>query len=216
MSLFCTHFAMRTALLLGFLLSPSLVRAQMSLEDIKGQLEAGASELDEVDTLLADPDQNRRIAAMQLLLKSGNPLFERRAREAGLLSSDPDMRVAALKAVLEAGNPFKITLNLGDLDEDLRQAWSQRLSGEGPFSDNGRAVTLTFQIGGYNESLKCYPLLANSNVCALVLAGSEIALPWTFYSTMNGLLRLDESGQLVGEVSYSRGGTVSAVASLID
>jgi len=138
------------ALLVSFLAfaSAGSARAQMSIDDIEAAVENGTDELSRVDALLADPDQNRRIAGIQLLLASGNPLYVKRAREAGLLSSDPDMQLAALKATLDAGGGIQMVFDLANLPADALKAWQAVIADYGSMSIDGKTGTVTYDLRG--------------------------------------------------------------------
>ena len=72
------------AAICAFVLIGGGVQAQTLLADIENALGGRASELGRVEELLSDSDPHKRIAAMELLLDSGDPQFIRKAREFGL------------------------------------------------------------------------------------------------------------------------------------
>jgi hypothetical protein len=195
------------------------IAAQTSIEDIEAALGSKTDEMARVDAILASPDANARIAGMELLLASGNPVFVRRAKEVGLFSSDPLMREAALKAILDAGGSITFELDTSALDSDQVERWIARLSDQGPVATDRSRITLTFQVGPYDDNSNCYMIL-NTNRCFLTLQGSSVALTWWFYNDMQGRVSLDAEGQLSGELTLAENrawrGTVPVVSRLLD
>lgn len=185
----------QVAILCLFLIMPMLAasaNAQQSLSEIKEKLGQRASELEEVDQMLANPDKNQRIAAMELLLASGNPVFVNRAKEAGLFSSDPEMRNAALKAIFDSGGPFRIVFDFsGKSDEDHGiKDWS----GDVIWNPDTKLGRLVFTVQPYNKEKQCWE--SSGRNCAIYLTGTTVSLrDWRYAS---GSLELDNSGRLVG------------------
>lgn len=194
----------RTSILfLGLYLAAALpAGAQMSLSDIKAKLGEKTSELEEVDALLANPDRNQRLAAMELLLQSGNPTFIKRAKEIGLFSSDPEMQVSALRAIFEGGGPFKIEFTLTD-DENARNGIIRWLDwAKGNWQTDGKLGSWTFQTDKYDAKDRCWKFKGNKN-CALILSGNTVLLQdWTYGS---GSLQLDSEGSLLGSFRHTNG-----------
>lgn len=205
----------------AFFLSAGMtgVLAQMSIDDIEAALKGKTDEMTRVDAILADPDANARIAGMELLLASENPVYVRRAKEVGLLSSDPAMREAALKAMLDAGGAMTFALDTSALSDDQMERWLNRLSNQGPVAADKSAITLTFQLGPFDAKTNCYVIL-NTTKCFLTRDGSSLALTWWFYSDMQGRVSLDNEGQLVGELTFSENanwrGTVPVLVQLLN
>ncbi|WP_181701600.1 hypothetical protein [Chthonobacter albigriseus] len=126
--------------------------------------------------MLRDPDANTRITAMSAMISSGNPVLVRRARQAGLTSSDPDMRATALKAVFDAGGPFRVVLDLSKADEKTTRV-REWLSGVGETaSADGQSASFLLSADAYDPDAKCWKA-PNSSYCAIVLAGETITLP---------------------------------------
>jgi hypothetical protein len=197
------------------ILATSPASAQVSLDEIESQLEAGASDLDRVDELLAAEDANRRIAAMEMLLKSGNPLFIRRAQQVGLLSSDPDMQLAALKATLDGGGPLRLEVDLSKLEDDALTDWTDFLGDYGTVSVDGTAGVIVFDVAGYSDDLKCHVLTDANNYCFAHISGNNVAFVIEHWSRTRGVARLGPDGALSGELGYD-GISVPLRVSLID
>lgn len=181
-------------------------RSQASLDEIEAALANRTTELDRVDKLLADQDRNRRVAAMEALLQSGNPVFVGRAKEVGLFSSDRELREAALKSVFDAGGPFRLLLSLAGRDEEKSHAmrWSTRFAS---VSDDGKTSSYSFGTSPYDEKAKCWKFQDNGN-CAFYLSGLSVSLVWP---SGRGDLTLDADGALTGSFIVD-GGTLASPA----
>jgi len=200
----------RIFLTLLSLISPTFALAQTSLDDITSQLESQKSELDEVDALLADPDKNRRIAAMELLLKSGNPVFVSRAKEVGLFSSDPEMQAAALKAIFDAGGPFRLVVDysgVADKDSGIKEWLSRR----GNWDDTAKTGVFLFTTQPYDPEKKCWRFPDDWS-CAIALSGLTVSLP--DWSRAEGIFELSSDGTLSGNFRTTSGNGVSLPAKI--
>lgn len=166
---------------------------QTTLKEIEEGLPEMTGELDRVDKILSDPNRNRRVAAMQAFLKSGNPVFVSRAKEVGLFSSDAEMREAALRAVFDAGGPFRLVLELNPAqeDKDTGRQWAVR---NGDLSADGATGAYSFGTLPFDKTERCWKFQHYAN-CALHLSGTTISLDW---SSGRGGLKLGTDGAMVG------------------
>jgi hypothetical protein len=168
-------------------------RSQDTLSEIKEKLAGKTSELAEVDQLLAHPDKNQRIAAMELLLRSGNPVFVQRAKETGLFSSDPEMQQAALTAVFDSGGPFRLVIDLsGSEDEEHNiKGWSNQLS----WNPESGTAEFVFRTTPFDPKAQCWKF-PESNVCAIYLSGATASIrDWHLAA---GSFQLGGDGRLSG------------------
>lgn len=173
--------------------------AQSSLADIMSELDARTSELEQVDALLGSPDPNRRFAAMELLMKSGNPAFVQRATEVGIFSSDEELKRSALRAVFDAGGPFRILINYAGSTDD-QNGIKQWLGSDGSWDDSSRIGTYVFRTQPFDEREQCW-LFVNSRACAFRIVGSVVSIDG--WNRATGTLELDAAGKLVGSFRYT-------------
>lgn len=168
--------------------------AETSLKEILDHLDAKTEEYNQVDQILASADRNKRIAAMELLLNSKNPVFIKRAKETGLFSSDAELQEAALKAIFESAGPFRLVLDLGDSDEEKTRGKSWAKNG-GSLSDDGRTATFSFRTDPFDSKENCWKFHGYPT-CAIYLTATTISLQdWT---TGSGTLKLGTDGTLSG------------------
>lgn len=181
-------------ILLGLAATPS--SAQLSLDDIEATVGGLSDEMARVDVLLAEPDQNKRLAAMEMLIKSGNPLYAQRARETGLFSSDKEMQRVALKAIFDAGGPFRIEVPVQGLNEDETRVRRWVLDNQGSLFDGDTKGQFLIYTSAYDEAEKCWKFKGKS-YCAFVQSGDHYVL--RDWGNFEGTVRLSTNGLLVGE-----------------
>ena len=187
-----------------FYVFPSIGFSQTSLADLKEQMDANSRELDEIDAMLGDLDPNRRSAAMNLLLGSGNTEFVKRAIEVGLLSSDARMRAAALEKTLETGGTFTLDIDLTEKDEEETKirGWLSRY-GNGSWDDETKKGTTVFRLGEFDPKQKCWVALTAKR-CALIVDGERVSLNRWDYSV--GQFTLADDGTLKGTFGFNYSG----------
>lgn len=188
--------------------------AQMSLDEIEASVGGMSDEMARVDALLAEPDQNKRLAAMKMLIQSGNPLYESRARETGLFSSEKEMQRVALAAIFDGGGPFRADFSLSGVDEDEAKIRSWIKYVGGTLFEDGKMGQVTIYTSAYDEERKCWPLKSNENHCAFTPTGDYYVLDWDM--SFRGTLALTTEAVLAGEGAYDGLGTVKLQINLVE
>lgn len=187
------------------------IRAETKLDDIVAAVNAGQSELDKVDALLADTNRNKRIAAMTLLLKSGNPTFVARAKEIGLTSADTEMQAAALAAIFDAGGPFKLVFDLSQTEDD-KDGVKDWVGGEGSWDEVSQRALFVFKTKPFDPKKKCWMPSHTDSYCAFTIVGRTISFgPWSYGV---GSFELSAEGKLVGTFRHSNGDYVPVTAEI--
>lgn len=191
----------RTLLALVFLASSaSHVAAQSTLDEIEASIGGRATELERVETLLSDPDPKRRIAAMEAVLKTGDPAFVRRAKEVGLFAADPQLRQIAVKAIFDAGGAFRIDTDAPS--KDSTKIHDLVIFHGGNVSADGGGTIQFVLTGDFNVENRCWTN-RNGN-CSIRQTGETVHLvDWSYGS---GSFQLDESGVLQGTMLYRGSG----------
>jgi hypothetical protein len=183
-------------------------QTQTSIADIAKRINGRADEIAQAERLLRDPDRNKRVAAMEALLKSGDPAFIQVAKAAGLTSSDPIMRAEAVKAVLDAGGTFVAEFTIPADDKDLTKIYDWLKVFKGSWSDDRRQGFFTFSVGAYNEEQKCWTFLGKNRACVLLMSGESVATgDWNFNITGSAVMQPDETGTLTGSFLVNGQGT---------
>ncbi|MDO8863131.1 HEAT repeat domain-containing protein [Haliea sp. E1-2-M8] len=190
------------------------VHAQVSLDDIEASIGGRVGELERVEQMLSHPEPNRRIAAMELLLKSGDPEFARKAREFGLFSDDHQLRQAAVRAIFDAGGAFRLETDAPS--DDSTKVVSVVQSFGGAVDSEGKGSIPFILSGEFDSKEVCWlRAAARTKQCALRPTGDSIHLADWNYTT--GEFKLDDEGSLRGFLLYRGSGQpVGARIPLLD
>lgn len=190
--------------------------ADSELDRIEAELGGRAGELERVRLLLADPDPDRRVAAMELLLQSDDDIYRQRAREFGLFSDDPTLRRTAVHAIFDAGGAFRIEMDPVSEDSTNTGEFLQRYRGSRDSAGNG-SVAFVLTPGFHAENV-CWT--DRDDVCRLQPIGDTIHLTsWRLSGgrVVTGDFELDNAGTLQGHVLIGGSGApVAARIPLVD
>jgi hypothetical protein len=175
----------------------------LTLSDLSAAVDVDASEIAGFRAALADPDPNRALAAMRILMASGEPLLVNLALEAGLSAPDGVMRKSAFEAYVATRPTLLAHAEIdGDFGEKFR-SWIELSGGSVASETTG---TLTLAIGPWDEDQRCY-LRAAQDTCQTRVADGQLSDVMSY--GIIGLV-LGEGGTLTGSVSHERsGGPVS-------
>ena len=94
------------------LFSPAPVYAQTSAAEMLEQARARSREMEELKAVLNGPDQNMRLAAFDVMVKSGDEAMRQVALDTGLASADPLMQAMAFKETILSLNRLVFTLEI--------------------------------------------------------------------------------------------------------
>ena len=89
----------------------------ISVEDLRAQIDERLTGLNEYEALLQDPDPARSMAAMEIMIGSGDPALERMALDHGLYSPNPAVRAAALTAFFGTMPVLEIRLDGAEVED---------------------------------------------------------------------------------------------------
>jgi len=92
------------------LLAAAAAGAQMSAEDLKRKIQERSKRIDEFRTLLNDPDQNTRLAALDVMLNSDDLAMREVAFGTCFNSAEQAMRVLCLKNKLAQMKTVAVTI----------------------------------------------------------------------------------------------------------
>lgn len=192
--------------------------AQSLLDDLESAVADRAGELARVDKLLMNPDPNNRIAAMEKLLGSGDPLYVQKAKEVGLFSADVRLRQAAIRSILNEGGSMRAEFDIPAGKSDLTAIydWLSRLKGS--WSEDGKTGYFSFGLGKYNSENDCWSW-PGSSACSLRLSGEKVSIAnWSGGSySATATMSLDDTGALTGPFLVNgSGNAVTVSVPLID
>ncbi|WP_306120788.1 MULTISPECIES: HEAT repeat domain-containing protein [unclassified Roseitalea] len=209
---------MRACLLVCFWLSLAMSASASSvLDEIEAQIGERSDELVRAERLLADPDPNRRIAAMEALLRSGDPVFVNKAKEVGLYSDDPRLRAAAIRAVLDAGGPMRAEFEIPADNSELTQIYDWLRMFKGSWTQDARTGYFSFVVGDFDAEQDCWKWHEGRN-CVFRMSGEKVmTADWSFNIVGTSVMELDDTGTLTGAFLVNgRGTPVTIRIPLID
>ncbi|WGW05331.1 hypothetical protein [Tropicibacter oceani] len=190
-----------------FIVSANDAAAQtISLQDFEAQVNQRAGTLSGYQSYLTDPDPQRAMAALQIMLESGDSTLVQMALSVGIYSADPNIRQAALKAFL-AGKPALDIFFDGSetVKEDQVEAYNALMRGyRGSVGANNRA-SLSLKVGEWSEESGCFVNLDAPEHCLLRVNATTVSL---YLVSWDGntphqwvVLELDDDGALTGTMT---------------
>jgi hypothetical protein len=192
--------------------APPLGAQSMSPEEILAEVEARVSAQNPYAALLNDPDPARSLAAMQVMLESGDADLIRMATEFGLLSPNPSVQRSAVQGILATGPNLTVRLEGGD-DEAFRSTVEDRLGGAVNAEDVGFA---TFPVGNFDATQSCYLWRGNTPCLIQISPEGYLIRAWNA-AHMRGMLSVDGEGRLAGTMTMQNvDSPVPATIRLID
>lgn len=174
------------------------VSAQTSAADIAALVDQKMDAVDEYAALLNDPDPERSLAAMQLMIGLDDPQVSRMALQHGLTSTSPAVRRAALKAYFDAGPVLDIFIDGSSLDRDNLTSYINQSKGT---VDGDGTAFLSYKVGGFDDANGCYDYHTNANYCLVTLSEASVGIGlWGRWTP----LKLNAEGTLTGMVQVDR------------
>lgn len=190
---------LKTMACLSFGLWSGAVCAQATTAaDIAAMVDEKMSGIDEYAALLSDPDPERALAAMQIMIGLDDPQISRMALQHGLTSTSPAVRKAALTGFFDGGPNIGIYLDGSKLEQNDFPIYVTRAGG----SVDGNAIGyLTYKVGPYDAENSCYDYIPNPAYCLIKVTEDSVSVQlWGKWSSM----RLNADGVLEGAVHVDR------------
>jgi len=171
---------------------------EITPDQLREMIDARASKASPVMEMLNDPDPIRSLAAVEVMIESGDPKLAQMAIDFGLMSAAPEVRRAAFIGFL--GQRPTLLLNLTvpeDADEDFAGRFVSSTNGAILGTDR---ATYSVNVGLFSEEWNCY-LLTGTDHCAVELGPTGISI----YKRGNNsqrfirtILEFGDPGQLTG------------------
>lgn len=144
-------------ILISFILiivSTAIQAQSISVEDLKAQIDARVGGLNEYQELLNDPDPNRSMAAMELMMASGDETLVNMAKNYGIFSPNPAVREAALNGYFASGPVLEMLFDGSNLDDSTDMT---RVLGPINGSVSGTGIGyVSVKLGSYDAKNQCY------------------------------------------------------------
>jgi hypothetical protein len=185
------------ALALTGLFSVPPAAQTLSAADILAKVEEKVAGVNEYQALLNDPDPARSMAAMEVMLESGDPKLVRMALDFGIYSPNPLVQFTALKAFFDGKPLLRISIDGSDVkDQDNFFSRMRDLNGTVDANKIGYSI---HKIGDFDKENSCYEQVGRG-ACFVRLTETEVSVnPW-----YNNWVRFDlnDQGVLIGEVGF--------------
>jgi len=175
-------------------LAASPVHAQsLTAEQLEALVDERVAAQNPFEELLNDPDPARSLAAMEIMLESGESSLVRMALEFGLLSTDPTVKRTALESYLRS----KPVLSFRFDGSEIESSWfDSQMKGANATMTTERIGYWTMPVGEYDAENLCYKHTTH-DTCFITV--SPDGLLWrTTNGRVSGRFTIGEGGFLEG------------------
>ncbi|MCF3972593.1 hypothetical protein [Paracoccus salsus] len=171
--------------------------AQVTLDDLKAEVDARVSTLSTFEDALADPDPRRALAAMQIMIEKGDPDQRRLAIRSGLYSTDLAIRSTVLRAILNS-EP-NLIVNIEPVGEEVNQYYGRTVAQLNGTLKPDMTASIVRKIGKWDADRQCW-LNSRNKDCWVTLNADVVS----FYVDSWAQLTLDKEGNLAGPANFSQ------------
>ncbi|WP_425037424.1 hypothetical protein [Primorskyibacter sp. S187A] len=163
-------------------------------EELLAKIDAKLEAANPYQALLNDPDPRRSLAAMEVMLESGDNDLAKMAIEFGLQSPNPQVQDIALRGVLASRPALNLSMDGSKIDTpQFSNSILSWLKGSVDSQNIGSAQLL---IGEYDEKQSCYTRRTDG-ACLFTLTTDGVILK--IDSTLTTQMVLGPDGVLTGE-----------------
>jgi len=186
---------MRSLVAAGFLaLGAVAAQAQVSLDQLDKEVGARDKELAQFADRLNDPDAEKSLAAMKLLIEKGDADQRRMAIRFGLYSPDMATRETVMRAIFNS-NP-SLVMQMRPQSEKPGAGFRREIATLNGSYTPGGSASVVFKIDGYDADHGCwYRTYGPYKPCLARMTGDTVSF---FVGDAWGQYTLDEKGLLKG------------------
>lgn len=178
----------------------ALTAQTLSPEDLKALIDERLNQVNPYQELLADPDPDRSLAAMQIMLETGDRELMRMALEYGALSPNGTVQRLAVEAYMASGPILSLKMDGSQVeDKDYKTTVTGRYDG---VVDPDGFGYVRIPVGEFDSNLSCF--LQPGRESCLVTVNKDGVFLTLFVSashSLNARLTVNDAGQLQGAVS---------------
>lgn len=175
---------------------PSGEAQELTADEIRALVDQRMGDLNPYQELLNDPDPARSMAAMQIMMESGDDTLVRMATEYGILSPNPTVKRAALESYLATQPILSIRFDgsaaEGQFAATVQSTWNGTVTPES-------VGYWRIGVGAFDEANKCFP--ESRGACFITVNSDGVFL--TPY-LMNGRATIGDDGTLAGSANLHR------------
>lgn len=173
-------------------------------DELKALVDKRAAAFDPIQALLNDPDPVRSMAAMELMIESGEPHLMQSAVDFGLQSAMPEIRRTAVLGFLRSRPTLLLKVDASQgADEKFEEYF--RYATSGTVLPNG-AATYSVNVGTFDPDQNCF-LRTGSERCAIDVSPTGLSITKVNESNKNYFTRsnlfFSEDGSLTGATSVA-------------
>lgn len=185
---------------LSLILAATTAPAQeLTPDQLRAMIDARANTASPVMAMLNDPDPIRSLAAVEVMIESGDPQLAQMAIDFGLISAAPEVRRAAFIGFLGQRPTLLLTLTVPEnADENFAERFVKSTNGAILGTDR---ATYSVNVGPFSEEWNCYLLTATER-CAVELGPTGISIykrsPTQSANFIRTFLEFGDPGQLTG------------------
>jgi len=168
-----------TSMLLAVALTAGAASGQsISLEELAAKVDERSQILGGYEDFLMDPDPKRAMAALQIMLESGDDGLVQMALNHGLASPDSALRQTALKAYFDGKPSLAVSVTTEGLTDEkntleLMDQVFRNLNGSWGVNNRG---SVSIKVGDYNEELGCNIRAASDDICATRVNATSVSV----------------------------------------
>lgn len=176
----------------------------LSLQDLAAMVDERSRTLDGYRAFLTDPDPSRAMAALQIMLESGDPKLVPLALGVGVYSADVQMRQTALMAFVAGKPTLDLVLDGANVTDETLETYRTivtRLQGS---VGTGAVASLSFKMGDWSDDKGCYLNVDFEGQCLARVNQTTLAIMMPSASYVPPLwviLSLNDDGELTGSVT---------------
>ena len=152
--------------------------------------------------MLNDPDPARSLAAMEIMLESGDKKLMQMALEFGLLSTNPTVRRSAVEAFMSSKPVLSLAFDGTGLED--KRYFNQRMTGANATMTPEGIGYWRMQVGDYDAGRQCFMLVSGKD-CFVTINSDGVLLQNEGY--MTGRVVIGETGALTGSATVYQVGT---------
>lgn len=187
----------RLILALGLTLA-SAANAQVTLDELDAAADAADGSMEEFRKRLNDPDPDRALAVLHLMVSKGDPDQRRMAIRHGLQSTDRAIHATTIRAILDSEPTLRVTFNPVSAEPSIH--FARAINGNGGVIDEDGTGSVTFKLTGYDEDGACWTHTSYDR-CLMRMRGDEVSL---LFGDSWGNYQLNGAGQLEGQQAVNQ------------
>ena len=181
--------------------------AQVSLDELDEAADKKDAAMSEFRKRLNDPDPDRALAVLELLITGGDAMQRRLAIRHGLSSTDRAIRATTLRAIFDSKPTFRAVFV--PAAEKPTVYYYRTVQDSGGVIDSKGSGSVNFRVTGYNEDSACWTH-GRSNTCLVRVLGGDSVSIWFGKSWGNYVLE-GGTGKLIGEQSIANNLTTATI-----